>query len=122
MLLTAEAPVTRAAGGSFALALASSALVCREIAVSALREWMAARGARAAVRVGLVGKGKTATQMLALIALLLAPPPGGSAAAFSLRHVGLALLYASVVLSVVSAWGYFTAAWPTLCGGGTQAR
>ncbi len=116
MLLTAEAPVTRAAGGSIALALASGGLVCREIAVSALREWMAARGARSTVRVGLVGKAKTATQMLALVALLVAPPPGASAAAPGLRPAGLALLYASVVLSVVSARSYFAAAWPTLRG------
>ena len=73
-------------------------------------------GARSTVRVGLVGKAKTATQMLALVALLVAPPPGASATAPGLRPAGLALLYASVVLSVVSARSYFAAAWPTLRG------
>lgn len=52
------------------VALPTAVIVCREVSVSALREWMGQRGERAAVAVGYAGKVKTAAQMLALQLLL----------------------------------------------------
>lgn len=108
------------------IALPTAVIVCREVAVSALREWMGARGERASVAVGFAGKVKTAAQMVALQLLLLAPPPpkellamasliGATAPPSSLlRNAGLVLLYAATVLGCTSAAGYFQAAWPLL--------
>ncbi|MGB1092616.1 MAG: CDP-diacylglycerol--glycerol-3-phosphate 3-phosphatidyltransferase, partial [Oceanobacter sp.] len=47
-------------------------IVGREIVISALREWMAEIGKRAHVAVSMVGKVKTALQMVSIILLLLA--------------------------------------------------
>ena len=47
-------------------------ILCREIGVSALREWMAEKGYRSIVKVGAMGKVKTAFQMIAASILLLA--------------------------------------------------
>jgi len=91
------------------VAVPTAIIVCREVAVSALREWMGARGQSAAVAVGWWGKVKTATQMTALLLLLLARP--GEAA---LLNAGLLLLYVATVLTCTSASGYATAAWPLL--------
>jgi len=93
-----------------AVALPTAVIVCREVAVSALREWMGAQGSSDAVAVGWWGKVKTATQMAALLLLLLAcPGPLGV-----LQPWGLALLYTSAVLACTSASGYVAAAWPLL--------
>ena len=98
-----------------AVAVPTALVVCREVAVSALREWMGARGQRAAVAVGKWGKIKTACQMVALQLLLLAY--ASAAAEQRLMAAGLALLYAATVLTWTSAWGYFVAAAPLLLPG-----
>jgi CDP-diacylglycerol--glycerol-3-phosphate 3-phosphatidyltransferase/cardiolipin synthase len=49
-------------------------IIGREIAISALREWMAELGAGKSVAVAFVGKLKTTAQMTAIIALLLYEP------------------------------------------------
>ena len=46
-------------------------IIGREIAISALREWMAQLGAPSNVAVAFIGKIKTVAQMMAIIALLL---------------------------------------------------
>jgi phosphatidylglycerophosphate synthase len=55
--------------------------ICREILVSALREWMAERAMRSAVKVGYPGKLKTAAQITSIVTLLFttvgAPGAGG---------------------------------------------
>ncbi|WP_367279949.1 CDP-diacylglycerol--glycerol-3-phosphate 3-phosphatidyltransferase, partial [uncultured Alcanivorax sp.] len=56
------------------LAVPAMVIVSREIAVSALREWMAELGQRGRVAVSQLGKIKTVTQMTA-ITLLLAQKP-----------------------------------------------
>ncbi len=45
-------------------------IIGREIAISALREWMAGEGQRSSVGVAMIGKVKTAVQMLAILFLL----------------------------------------------------
>jgi len=49
-------------------------IICREVFVSALREWMAQRGLSGTVKVGYMGKVKTATQMIAAVLLLDSGP------------------------------------------------
>ena len=49
-------------------------IIGREIAISALREWMAQLGADARTAVAFIGKIKTVAQMTAIIALLLWEP------------------------------------------------
>ena len=94
------------------VALPTALIVSREVAVSALREWMGARGEREAVKVGWWGKVKTAAQMVALQLLLFAVPT--STAPLPLMRIGLALLYLATALTWTSAWGYFAVAAPLL--------
>jgi phosphatidylglycerophosphate synthase len=88
------------------LAHGRAVIVCREVAVSALREWMSARGEREAVAVGPWGKVKTATQMVSLLLLLAAVP---AAATSTLLRAGLLMLYVATALTCTSAYGYFEA-------------
>jgi CDP-diacylglycerol--glycerol-3-phosphate 3-phosphatidyltransferase len=85
-------------------------IISREILISALREWMASRGAREAVAVAWTGKLKTTLQMFAIIALLLA----NSALPELVFQLGVATLYVSAVMSLWSMFQYFRQAWPVL--------
>jgi phosphatidylglycerophosphate synthase len=49
-------------------------IISREIAISALREWMAELGKRANVAVSHIGKWKTTAQMTAITVLLVQHP------------------------------------------------
>ncbi len=95
---------------SIYLALPTIVIIGREIAISALREWMAEIGERAAVAVSMIGKVKTAVQMLAVTLLLYQAPIGGVSAA----DAGLVLLYMSAILTFYSMVIYLRAAWPIL--------
>jgi CDP-diacylglycerol--glycerol-3-phosphate 3-phosphatidyltransferase len=88
------------------LVIPSAIIIGREIAISALREWMAEVGKRKKVAVGYIGKLKTASQMIAIVILLSQPPH------FELPLVwaGFALLYAAVVLTLWSMFSYIRAA------------
>ncbi len=97
-------------------------IMCREIGVSALREWMAERGQRATVKVGSLGKVKTVFQMVST-AVLLEACPGASDFDIALSlgmsrtaffSVGVVLLYISTLLTVISGVQYLRAAWPSL--------
>jgi CDP-diacylglycerol--glycerol-3-phosphate 3-phosphatidyltransferase len=91
-------------------ALAAAIIIGREIAISALREWMAELGKRATVAVSVVGKFKTTAQMLALLLLLYEHPIG----VFPTHTVGLALLMIAAGLTLWSMLVYLRAAWPML--------
>ena len=65
------------------LAIPAIVIICREIMVSALREWMAEIGKRTRIAVTRIGKIKTTVQMLALILLLLYKPGAWFALALS---------------------------------------
>ncbi|MCX7122105.1 MAG: CDP-diacylglycerol--glycerol-3-phosphate 3-phosphatidyltransferase [Gammaproteobacteria bacterium] len=84
-------------------------IVCREIVISALREWMAEIGERAVVKVSAIGKIKTVVQMIALL-ILISQPTGVN----SLIMIGLVLMYAAVVLTLWSMLIYLGAAWKVL--------
>jgi len=85
-------------------------IVGREIAISALREWMAEIGERAQVAVSMIGKVKTTVQMIALLLLLYKSPIGP----FPTQEVGMVLLYVAAVLTLWSMVIYLRAAWPLL--------
>ena len=92
---------------------------------------MAARGVRAAVKVGFLGKAKTALQMVSIVSLLYSTvglPKSDhamdllctdmssmrTASCSPLFSSAMALFFMSVVLSLVSAGQYLLAAWPAL--------
>ena len=90
------------------IVMATSAIVIisREIAVSALREWMAELGARTSVAVSYVAKLKTTFQMIAITVLLLNWQ--------SLEMIGYTLMVIAVILTLWSMMIYLKAAWPYL--------
>jgi CDP-diacylglycerol--glycerol-3-phosphate 3-phosphatidyltransferase len=85
-------------------------IIGREIAISALREWMAKVGAQTKVKVSFIGKLKTASQLLA-IGFLLYDKPIGS---FNPTPFGYALLYIATILTLWSMLVYLRASWPSL--------
>jgi CDP-diacylglycerol--glycerol-3-phosphate 3-phosphatidyltransferase len=104
------------------MALWAAVIVGREIAVSALREWMAELGQRARVAVATVGKIKTIAQMLALLCLLYAVNPGKPPHPMPwmgtfVFHVGDWLLAIAALLTLWSGYEYLRAAWPVLRSG-----
>ena len=86
-------------------------IIGREIAISALREWMAQLGKSRSVAVALVGKIKTAAQMTAIIALLLWEPviPG-----ISTPLLGSVALWVAAALTLWSMAHYLRLAAPHL--------
>lgn len=90
-------------------------IVCREITVSALREWMAELGMRAKVAVSAIGKIKTVTQMVA-ITLLLAVQPGydvgGGMLMTPILWLSYLCLYVAMLLTLWSMFLYLKAAAP----------
>ncbi|MEO1948103.1 MAG: CDP-diacylglycerol--glycerol-3-phosphate 3-phosphatidyltransferase [Methylophilaceae bacterium] len=85
-------------------------IIGREIAISALREWMASIGKSGNVAVAMIGKIKTAVQMLAILLLLYFDHVGG----FNTALVGTYLIYIAVILTLVSMAYYLKAAWPII--------
>ncbi|MEO8366311.1 MAG: CDP-diacylglycerol--glycerol-3-phosphate 3-phosphatidyltransferase [Pseudoxanthomonas sp.] len=103
------------------MAFWAAVIVGREIAVSALREWMAAMGQRAKVKVASLGKFKTIVQMVALGCLLYAvtpnnPLPAGTGIWMGrlVFHLGDWLLAIAAILTLWSGALYLRAAWPAL--------
>ncbi len=95
-----------------ALAIPAAVIIGREITISALREWMAELGARAKVAVSVIGKFKTAVQMVAILLLIYSDPVAG----IPVFTVGFVLLYVAAVLTLWSMVLYLRAAWPSLLG------
>ena len=104
----------RGGWASILMAVTAAVIVGREISVSALREWMAEIGMRAAVKVAFIGKLKTVMQMIALVVLIVQHEK--SAEALRLYHIGEALLVIAGVLTIWSGLYYLRAAWPMLRG------
>ena len=112
------------------MAFWASVIVGREIAVSALREWMAELGQRAKVRVAMIGKIKTTVQMIALLCLLYSVTPGQVDQARTSQiwmgvpifHIGDWLLAAAAILTLWSGMQYLLAAWPSLSADERAAR
>ena len=95
------------------MALWAAVIIGREIAVSALREWMAELGQRARVGVAMIGKLKTTVQMVAVGCLLY----GGTLWGIPFFHIGDWGLAVAALLTMWSGWEYVRAAWPVLRAG-----
>ena len=90
-------------------------IIGREIAISALREWMATIGARRSVAVSSVGKIKTIVQLIAIPMLLFHDH------LFNLvdsQRLGTWLIYLAAILTLWSMGYYLKQAWPQLRTGG----
>lgn len=91
------------------MAIPGMVIVCREIVISALREWMAELGKRAVVKVSNIGKIKTVVQMIALLVLISQPT--------EMTHIvmiGFGLMYIAVFLTLWSMLVYLFFAWKVL--------
>jgi cardiolipin synthase (CMP-forming) len=88
-------------------------IIGREIAISALREWMAQVGKAKSVAVAFVGKLKTVLQMIAIPLLLFEDRLFGVIDCYAL---GTVLIYVAAVLTVISMLYYLRRALP-LAGG-----
>ncbi|WP_413701578.1 CDP-diacylglycerol--glycerol-3-phosphate 3-phosphatidyltransferase [Psychromonas sp. KJ10-10] len=77
-------------------------MICREIVISALREWMAEIGQRASVAVSNVGKIKTVAQMLSLFVLIWQYSE-------MMEWVGFALMFIATILTLWSMVVYLKA-------------
>jgi cardiolipin synthase len=89
-------------------------IIGREIAISALREWMAQLGAARSVAVNMLGKVKTACQMVAIPLLLFWEPVGR----FPTSSAGSILIYIAALLTLVSMFYYLKLALPRLRAAG----
>jgi phosphatidylglycerophosphate synthase len=99
------------------LVLCSIVIIGREIAISALREWMAEIGQRGKVKVSQLAKYKTILQIVGLSCMLfrwdLPILPGFALPIF---EIGLVLTVVAAFLTLISAISYLRAAWPDLRG------
>lgn len=87
-------------------------IIGREITISSLREWMAQIGAHKSVAVSMIGKIKTAAQMVAIPMLLYKAPLFG----LDTLWCGTWLVYVAAVLTLWSMGYYMRMAWPHLAG------
>jgi len=85
-------------------------IIGREIAISALREWLAGSGDGASVAVAMIGKVKTTAQMAAIMFLLYHDPLGP----LDTQLAGTILVYLAAILTLLSMGYYIRAAWPRI--------
>jgi cardiolipin synthase len=91
---------------------ASLIIIGREIAISALREWMAKAGNAKSVAVSFFGKLKTTAQMTAILLLLYHDPIGP----LSAQWLGRWLLDIAAFLTLWSMFHYLFMAWRAMRG------
>jgi CDP-diacylglycerol--glycerol-3-phosphate 3-phosphatidyltransferase len=94
------------------LPLLAIVIIGREIAISALREWMAEVGQGRKVKVAWLGKMKTIVQMTAISMLLFHESLFG----LPIFNIGEVLLGVAAALTLASGYSYLRAAWPSLQG------
>jgi len=92
------------------IAIPAMIIIGREIAVSALREWMAELGQSAQVAVSMLGKIKTTAQITALIMLIYHEPLLG----LPIELLGIIALYIAAALTLWSMVIYLKNAWPSM--------
>ncbi len=83
-------------------------IIGREIAISALREWMAQLGRSKNIAVSMLGKVKTSFQMLAIVLLLYQEP----VLTISTEKLGTLLIYIAALLTLWSMVYYLMLAMP----------
>jgi cardiolipin synthase len=91
-------------------ALIALIIIGREIAISALREWMAGMGEGSSVAVAFLGKIKTAAQMAAILFLLYYDNIGQ----INVKLIGEVLITIAAFLTLLSMAYYLKAAWPRM--------
>jgi CDP-diacylglycerol--glycerol-3-phosphate 3-phosphatidyltransferase len=94
------------------IALSAAVIIGREIAISALREWMAEIGRRSHVAVSPIGKIKTIVQITALIMLIFKV----DLLFIPMYETGYFLIMGAAALTLWSMVTYLTAAWRSLEG------
>lgn len=106
-LLIASVLLLLAADGTIAgwSVWAAITILCREILVSGLREYLAAL--KVSVPVTQIAKWKTTIQMVA-IAFLLAGPAGDKVLPYT-TEIGIGLLWIAAVLTIYTGYDYFRA-------------
>jgi phosphatidylglycerophosphate synthase len=92
------------------LALTAMVIIGREIAISALREWMAEIGQRRKVAVSAMGKYKTIVQITGLSMMLYEHDLFG----LPIYALGAVLTVVAAALTLVSMVAYLRAAWPEM--------
>lgn len=92
------------------IVLTAAVIIGREIAISALREWMAELGKRRKVAVSILGKYKTIFQIVGLAMMLY----GHELFRLPIYPIGVALTVLAAVLTLISMVVYLRAAWPHL--------
>jgi CDP-diacylglycerol--glycerol-3-phosphate 3-phosphatidyltransferase len=92
------------------LSLTAIVIIGREIAISALREWMAELGQRGKVAVSAIGKFKTILQIIGLSMMLFRWDLLG----LPLFSIGAALTVLAAAFTLLSMFSYLRAAWPEL--------
>jgi len=85
-------------------------IIGREIAISALREWMAQLGAGKNIAVSMLGKVKTTFQMIAILLLLYQETLFG----FSTSQIGSFFIYIAALLTLWSMAYYLILAMPQI--------
>ena len=92
------------------LTIPGAIIICREIIISALREWMAELGKQMSVAVTFLSKIKTVLQMIALVLLIWYTPNSHPLVLTS----GVILFWVSAILTVWTMIIYLKVAWPDL--------
>ncbi|SRR5579875_646283 len=92
------------------IVLTAAVIIGREIAISALREWMAELGQRRRVAVSILGKYKTIFQIVGLAMMLYRHDLAG----LPIYSIGVALTVLAAALTLISMVAYLRAAWPEL--------
>ncbi len=90
--------------------LTAAVIIGREIAISALREWLAEIGSRTRLAVSVVAKFKTIAQIVGLSMMLFYQDLWG----LPIYRIGLGLTVVAAVLTLWSMALYVKAAWPEL--------
>ena len=88
---------------SLVMSIPVSIIICREIVISALREWVALSNKSTKVAVSYIGKIKTAVQMIAILLLLFKLP----ALEHLIVNIGYVFLYIAMFLTILSMCLYF---------------
>ncbi len=96
-------------------AIVAVIIIGREIAISALREWMAKMGKGKSVAVNFLGKIKTVSQLVAIPLLLYHDPIGRW---FDSFRIGTWLVYLAAALTLLSMFYYLKLAAPHAFGRG----
>lgn len=91
-------------------AILAFVIIGREIAITALREWMARIGASTSVAVSYIGKLKTTAQMTSIPMLLWYDPVGP----INMVMLGTILLWVATALTLWSMIYYLRKAWPEI--------